>query len=137
VAILSGLTDMDDYALDGAVVTSAWLDVDHGWRVIVLASLANSGVQVDCRDGTWATPIAFPHRNVVRPGVAGRDVDSVALASGMKPTCDPMSRCFVVSIAFVMALFPATKLLSCTIEATGCDDACCHPVCSVTLLTYR
>jgi len=42
VAILSGLTDMDAITLSTAqLVTSARLDADHGWRVIVLASLAN------------------------------------------------------------------------------------------------
>ena len=42
VAIFSGLTDMDAITLSTAqLVTSARLDADHGWRVIVLASLAN------------------------------------------------------------------------------------------------
>ena len=42
VAILSGLTDMDAITLSTAqLVTSARLDDDHGWRVIVLTSLAN------------------------------------------------------------------------------------------------
>jgi uncharacterized membrane protein (DUF4010 family) len=42
VALLSGLTDMDAITLSTAqLVSSARLDADHGWRVIVLASLAN------------------------------------------------------------------------------------------------
>ena len=42
MAILSGLTDMDAITLSTAqLVTSARLDANHGWRVIVLASLAN------------------------------------------------------------------------------------------------
>ena len=42
VAILSGLTDMDAITLSTAqLVSSSRLDADHGWRVIVLASLAN------------------------------------------------------------------------------------------------
>jgi uncharacterized membrane protein (DUF4010 family) len=42
VAILSGLTDMDAITLSTAqLVASVRLDADHGWRVIVLASLAN------------------------------------------------------------------------------------------------
>jgi len=42
VALLSGLTDMDAITLSTAqLVSAARLDADHGWRVIVLASLAN------------------------------------------------------------------------------------------------
>ena len=42
VALLSGLTDMDAITLSTAqLVTAARLDATHGWRVIVLASLAN------------------------------------------------------------------------------------------------
>jgi uncharacterized membrane protein (DUF4010 family) len=42
VAIFSGLTDMDAITLSTAqLVTSARLDADLGWRVIVLASLSN------------------------------------------------------------------------------------------------
>ena len=42
VAVISGLTDMDAITLSTAqLVTAARLDADHGWRVIVLASLAN------------------------------------------------------------------------------------------------
>src|SRR5262245_6571773 len=42
VAALSGLTDMDAITLSTAqMVRSSRLDADYGWRVIVLASLAN------------------------------------------------------------------------------------------------
>lgn len=42
VAALSGLTDMDAITLSTSqLVNSTRLDADHGWRVILLASLAN------------------------------------------------------------------------------------------------
>lgn len=42
VAALAGLTDMDAITLSTAqLVSAARLDADHGWRVILLASLAN------------------------------------------------------------------------------------------------
>ena len=83
MAILSGLTDMDAITLSTAqLVSSARLDADHGWRVIVLASLANLVFKSLIVVALGATPFAFPHRTVVWSGVAGRGVDSVALASG-------------------------------------------------------
>src|SRR5262245_18091257 len=42
-----------------------------------------SGIQVHHRCGARATPTALPHRTVVRSGVAGWCLNSVALAGGL------------------------------------------------------
>jgi uncharacterized membrane protein (DUF4010 family) len=93
VALLSGLTDMDAitplYRTTRDFGASGW----RSWLASDCSGISRKpGVQVADRGGRGATPIAFPHRTVVRSGGAGWGIASVALARGLNPAVGSLAQ---------------------------------------------